>query len=463
MRSLAVMFALFMSFCFAGEGVYSAPDAEPTPEETLILEFMNRFRADPSADADRIAPGGVTIQGFLGNGVDWDMFKSEMKMLKPAPPLVFNLQLLDAARKHSHYMILNGLTHDEDPAKPGFVAANFGERMRKAGYSGGGGGENCFRDAMNPWHSHAGFVVDFGPGGTGGMQPGRGHRTNMINAGYREVGCSALPHGSGRFSVTHNFGSRRGNRLAGGVIYFDRNGNNFYDIGEGIGGVKISVEGASTATWKSGAYTLELKNDQAVTLTAEYAGQTFSKKFEPGKENLKFDWIVPEKIALEKADQLLSTFDKLTDPKTPAYFKAQVALAMGTRGLNVDAGRQNRIAELTGSVGAELDRNQQTVKDALKNIDLQTWSKTLSESRKLYGGTLAETWFREAEMVANLKVRVAGFEKAASQIPIQEKKQFATQLDSLEKQLTDISFKAEVSALATKLRNSAAPPQLSRR
>jgi serralysin len=302
MRFAIVKILLAMSVCIAGESAYVASNPEPSAEETLILEYMNRFRADPSADADRIAPGGVTIQGFLGNGVDWDMFKSELKALKPAPPLVFNLSLLDAARKHSHYMILNGLTHDEDPSKSGFVAENFGERMRKAGYDGGGGGENCFRDAMNPWHSHAGFIVDFGPGGTGGMQPGRGHRTNMINAGYREVGCSALPHGSGRFSVTHNFGSRRGTgRLAGGVIYFDRNGNNFYDIGEGIGGVKISVEGASTSTWKSGAYALELKSDQALTISAQYAGQTYSAKIEPGKENIKFDWIVPEEVAAKNA------------------------------------------------------------------------------------------------------------------------------------------------------------------
>jgi len=460
---MSALLLLSAVYGFAGD-VYEPPDREPTPEETLILEFMNRFRADPSADADRIAPGpnAVKTSGFLGNGVDWEMFKTEMKALKSAPPLVFNLDLLDAARKHSHYMILHGLTHDEDPAKPGYTGTNFGDRTRKAGYSGGAGGENCYKDASNPWQSHAGFIVDFGPGGTGGMQPGRGHRTNMANGGYREVGCSALPH-SGRMSVTHNFGSRRG-RFAGGVIYLDKNGNNFYDVGEGLGGVKISVEGgASVTTWKSGAYAIELKGDQAAKITAEYAGQSFTKTLEPGKDNAKFDWIVPEKIALEKADSLLAAFDKLKDPKAAPYFKAQIALYMGTRGLGVDEKRQKQIESLTSTVGSELEQHQTAVLDALKNLDPQSWSKTLSEHRKPYSGTAAEQWFREAEIVATVKLSVANFDRQAAQASVQEKRQFATHLEQTEKQLNTASFKAEVAGLASKIKSSLGPAPVTRR
>ena len=152
----------------AQASVYEAPHREPTAEETLILELMNRFRADPSAEADLIAP-----PDRKDLGVDWKMFRDEMKALKPKPPLVFNLELLDAARKHSYYMSLHGLGHDEVPGRPGFTGASPADRMKAAGYGGFGAAENAFKDSGGAWHSHWGFVVDHGEG-PGGMQPARG-------------------------------------------------------------------------------------------------------------------------------------------------------------------------------------------------------------------------------------------------------------------------------------------------
>src|SRR6185436_3640692 len=101
---------------FAADQVYKAPDPEPTVDETLILELMNRFRADPVGEVERLLKPG---ESNPWRGVDWAMFTKEMKALQPAAPLVFNLKLLDAARKHSHYMVLNGLTHIEEPNKAG--------------------------------------------------------------------------------------------------------------------------------------------------------------------------------------------------------------------------------------------------------------------------------------------------------------------------------------------------------
>src|SRR5213596_698890 len=57
-----VLLASAWAFAFPefqqSKGPYEPPDREPNPEETLILELMNRFRADPSAEADLIAPAG---------------------------------------------------------------------------------------------------------------------------------------------------------------------------------------------------------------------------------------------------------------------------------------------------------------------------------------------------------------------------------------------------------------------
>ena len=174
----------------AGSDVYEAPSREPTPEETLILEYMNRFRSDPRGEAGIIL-GAVK----KGNGVDWKMFEKEMKQLKPSPALVFSLELLDSARNHSWCMIHNGLGHEEVPGRKGFTGRSPGDRTKVAGYRGRGAGENAFAASGGPWHSHWGYIVDAGPGGSGGMQPGRGHRRNMLCPGYREVGPGGIPYG----------------------------------------------------------------------------------------------------------------------------------------------------------------------------------------------------------------------------------------------------------------------------
>ena len=57
-----VAFVCLLS-AFGAENVYQAPSPEPTPEETLILEFANRFRANPAEEAERI------IRGICDGGI----------------------------------------------------------------------------------------------------------------------------------------------------------------------------------------------------------------------------------------------------------------------------------------------------------------------------------------------------------------------------------------------------------
>ena len=457
------LFLTLLCLCSLTSSVYGADeykptDREPSPEETLILELINRFRADPKAEAARIAPAGAATATYSGKGVDWKMFVDEMSQLKAAPPLVFNLDLLDAARKHSHYMILNELTHVEDPVKPGFYGVGFGERCTKSGYKGFAGGENAFRDPSNIKHSHSGFVVDNGVG-PGGMQPSRGHRSNMINAGYKEVGGAAVPHGKS-FSVVHDFGNRKV-RMAGGVIYIDKNNDNFYDVGEGLGGVTIkSSDGASTQTWKSGAFELDLKGDGPVTITAEYSGQSFSKTFEAGKDNIKFDWIVPEKIALERADQYLNAVERIKETKSQSYSNSLLALYLGTRNLGLDADRTKRIDSLTHGIGADLESHQAAIVEALKNYDPVTFGRLLDEHRKRYHGTVADAWFQQAEMVGTVKYNVKTIEAQKDENPkilIANKKQLAAQIAELEKQMTYPVLKQEMAGMLVGLKVPDAP------
>jgi hypothetical protein len=429
------------------KGVYAPLDPEPTPEETLILELMNRFRADPSAEADLIAPPGKNP----GGSVDWDMFRREMKALKAKPPLVFNLELLLAARRHSHYQILNGMTHVEEAGKPGFVAANFGDRCKRAGYRGFPGAENCFLNSAGAKPSHDGFIVDHGAG-PGGMQPERGHRKNM-NGDFREVGPGALPHDNGHLAVTHNFGGRDA-RFAGGVAYIDLNNNGFYDPGEGVGGVTIrSSDGPACLTWKSGAYALELKGRAAVTLVAELEGEKVQKSLAAGAENVKFDWKIPVEIPLRKADRLLAAVVKAGEPGSPAHAKAVVALAYETRGLYLDADRKAKVDELTKEVRPKLEAAQKEVLEAIQDPDATPGlSKFIADRRDPYRGTAAEPWFQDAELVARLRKGVKAFQKQAAAAPdpkavARERKQVSAMLEEAQKSMRTAFFRDQVKGL----------------
>jgi len=425
------------------KGPYEAPDREPTPEETLILEYMNRFRANPVAEMEIIAPPGKT-----GDKVDWKMFREEMKQLKPMPPLVFNLDLLDAARKHSYYMVHNGLTHDETPGKVGFYGASPGDRIKLSGFKGGGWAENAFAGSGGPWDSHEGFIVDSGEG-PGGMQPNRGHRKNMMS-GHREVGPAGVPNGRG-LSVTHDFGSRD-LRMAGGVVYVDANGNNFYDIGEGVGQVTISSsDGGAVTTWKSGAYELDLKGQRDVVLTAFWGGEKITKTFPAGKDNVKFDWIISKEIPLKAADKLIDAAEKAKD--TPKQFAALVALVVNSRSLYLDADHKKKVQELTREVAPQLDAAEKAVGEALKDPDGATLKKVLEEQRKPFRGTDADVWFQDAETIGKLKRGLSNFQKSAGPKPVdKEKNQFISMLEAEGARIRTTHFKAELSSLISKVK-----------
>jgi hypothetical protein len=70
--------------------------------------------------------------------------------------------------------------------------------------------------------------------------------------------------------VTQNFGSRPGIQpMVTGVAYFDLNGNGFYDIGEGLAQVIVTVEAGSylAATANSGGYSVPLPGNGSYQLS----------------------------------------------------------------------------------------------------------------------------------------------------------------------------------------------------
>lgn len=382
---------LSLSLC-AADNVYQAPSPEPTAEETLILEFINRCRADPKAEAERMAPAGAEPNLRTSEKVDFAMFRAEMAAIKPSLPLVFDLRLLEAARKHSHYMTRHGQSHDEDPAKPGFTGRSPSDRAKAAGYN-GGTGENAFAQVSDPWGSHLGFIIDWGPGGTGGMQPGRGHRANITDASYTLVGPGAVANG-GNLSVTHLFGSD-GKRYAGGVVYIDKDRDAWYGLGEGRGGVTVEAGGQRVVTWGSGAYAIEIPAG-AGTLTLRAGEVSVTRPIPAAPGNIKIDWIIPQERDLAAADKLLAAVDAVKDPASSAARKTRVALLIGAEGLALDEARAVRVKALTAELATALAADRAAVREALAG-EPKALKKAIDVHKKSWKGTAAANWFAEAE------------------------------------------------------------------
>ena len=178
-----------------------------------------------------------------------------------------------------------------------------GTRMTNAGYSWTTYGENIFSYATNVWEGHAGFEIDWGAG-TGGMQgPPRGHRVNIHTASFREIGVG-VTDGSNTVSgntvgpqlVTQDFASTgAGTPFVTGVLYYDLNGNGFYDPGEGVGGVTVNVSGSSyyAVTANSGGYSVPMPASNG-TYNVTFTGLGFNYGTTAtiaGLKNVKTDYV----------------------------------------------------------------------------------------------------------------------------------------------------------------------------
>jgi hypothetical protein len=185
-------------------------------------------------------------------------------------------------------------------------------------------------------------------------------------------------------------------------------------LNEGIGGVEITTsDGSGVKTWTSGAYTLELRSNGPVTLTATLGQQRFTKSFPAGSENLKFDWIVPEEAQVKEAERCLAKVEGIPAKDGPAFKAAAVELYRITRGMTLDPARQTKIEGLTREVGPEWDRHSQAILNALRSYDPATWPKTLAENRLPYRNSLLDGWFSEAEQVATALGSFQSFERQA--------------------------------------------------
>jgi hypothetical protein len=226
----------------------------PTVAEQYMLELVNRARANPIAEASANGIG-------LNEGLPAGTISADAKQ-----PLAFNPFLITAARHHTTWMMQTGtFAHNEGAADPG-------AQMTGAGYQFTGSwtwGQNIAWSGTTPdvpplnattASLEKNLFVDAG-------EPGRGHRVNLLNPQFQEIGIGVS---SGTFQnfnavmATQDFAASGNAAFLTGVAYTDANGNNFYDPGEGLGNITVTAtraaDGAqfSATTWAAGGYTLPL-------------------------------------------------------------------------------------------------------------------------------------------------------------------------------------------------------------
>lgn len=287
--ALSSLSALVLSSLLAAAApAQEAPElysiGNPTGAEQQYLELINRARANPAAEGARLAASTdpEIVAAIAGFGVDLALFEAQMKALPALPPLAFNEKLLAAARAHSQDMLAHAY---QDHI--GTDGSSTSDRISASGYDWSAYGENIFSYARSVSYGHAAFEIDWGgTPASGGMQVPPGHRDNIHSPLFREIGVGVIDGTNGEVGpqiVTQDFAAPLlvAQPLLTGVVYADANGNGFYDPGEGVGGVTISVAGASSyaISAASGGYAVPLPNDGTY-------GVTFSGGGEPEVENV---------------------------------------------------------------------------------------------------------------------------------------------------------------------------------
>jgi hypothetical protein len=276
-----------------GGTLYSS--GNPTDEEQLYLEFINRSRANPPAEGTRLrnTTDPDVLSAYETFTVDLALMESQFAVISPAPPLAMNPKLLTAARLHSGDMYTNDFQ-----GHTGSTGSTLGSRASAQGYTFSTLGENVFARADSIFYGHAGFNVDWGIG-PGGMQFPPGHRNSINSPAFREVGVGVVLGVNGSVGpqlVTQDFGTQQGAiPFITGVVYYDFNRNNFYDLGEGVGGVNVDVSGSTffAVTANSGGYAVPVPGDgqYTVTFTANSLATSVQTATVSSARNVKVNYV----------------------------------------------------------------------------------------------------------------------------------------------------------------------------
>ncbi len=262
----------------------STTTLQPTAHEQYMLELINRARRNPESEVQRNSRVASLNQDLAPGTIS-----STAKQ-----PLAFSLPLVDAARKHSQWMLnTNTFSHT------GSGGSDPGTRMRAAGYAFTGSwtwGENISWSGTTGTPNVSASVTQQHDN----LFYSAGHRTNILKDDFKEIGLGVL---TGQYSgynavmTTQKYAKSGTNSFLTGVIYDDKVLNDdFYTVGEGLGGIKVVAvrqsdqQAFTTTTFASGGYQLALA---PATYKVTFSGGSLSspvvRDVTLGNQNLKVD------------------------------------------------------------------------------------------------------------------------------------------------------------------------------
>lgn len=251
-----------------------------TAAEQLLIEQINRARLDPAAEARRY---GIDLNEGLKAGT---LGTHSRQVLAP------NGALNSAAVDHSSWML-----KQDTFSHTGKGGSSATERIDAAGF-----------DLRSPWQA-AENISRRGTTGTldlvyeagdhhRGLFQSAGHRENILADTMRQVGVGQV---AGTFTnnkiayntsmLTVDFARSGGSVFLTGVMYRDRDGDDFYSVGEGRDGIRVSVDGRSTKSLDAGGYWVRLNSSGWETATLSWGSHKAKVDVNFRIGNVKLDLI----------------------------------------------------------------------------------------------------------------------------------------------------------------------------
>ncbi|MGM0594408.1 MAG: CAP domain-containing protein [Pseudomonadota bacterium] len=229
---------------------YAVSSTEPSEREVRYLELLNRARKNPTAEADRY---GLSD---LNDDLEPGTISSD-----PKPPVAFNIELMNASRTHSDWMLqnnifshtgANGSTPRERAEAAGYPLTSpsaIGENLAWTGIT--GSSTIDLTDAIEQHHE--------------GLFLSSGHRTNILNDFFREVGVGQRQgyftyNGVEYYSsmLTNLFGASVNRYFLTGVAFEVTDEEGLFQPGSSLDDVVVQVGNYRYAPYASGAYNIML-------------------------------------------------------------------------------------------------------------------------------------------------------------------------------------------------------------
>jgi uncharacterized protein YkwD len=249
----------------------SSVGAGPSDQQQFVLQLVNEARTNPAAAAQQISndmtPQVMNTLNYYGTN-----FQTALKTISsatPQPPVAWNPNLANAAQGQSQYMADNQIQSHTGPG-----GSSPQDRMTAAGYTNiTSSAENAYAYATSAEEAMQAFMIDWGVPSDGHriniQQPGVAPQNAFTDAGVGIVSTDPSNPSYGPLVITQDFArSSSSTPQLVGVAYYDNSGTQFYQPGEGQGGLQIDAVNVqtgqvlSTQTWNSGGYELALPAGQ---------------------------------------------------------------------------------------------------------------------------------------------------------------------------------------------------------